>query len=293
MTAPSRKISIGCVYRPEFPPEQLAAAARTADAAGVDELWLWEDCFLAGGVSAAAIALSHSEHLRVGVGVLPVPMRNVALAAMEIANLNRSFPGRVRIGVGHGVQEWMAQIGEKVASPMTLLREYLTCLSALLRGESVTYTGRYVSLSEVSLQWPPDPGTELLAAATGPKTLALSGELATGTVLTGGTTPDEVRTAITHINPAGPHSVVVFVPCAIGSDAQQVIRREIEHWKFSHDVDPNDLAAYGEPADIATATSRWIDAGADTVLLQPTAQADITTFLHTVGTEIRPLLQQK
>jgi alkanesulfonate monooxygenase SsuD/methylene tetrahydromethanopterin reductase-like flavin-dependent oxidoreductase (luciferase family) len=289
VTAPSRSTRIGCVYRPEFPPEHLAAAARTADQAGVDELWLWEDCFLAGGISAAAIALSNSDHLTVGVGVLPVPMRNVALAAMEIANLSRAFPGRVRIGVGHGVQDWMAQIGEKVASPMTLLREYLTCLTGLLRGETVTYTGRYVSITDVALRWPPDPGTELLAAATGPKTLALSGELASGTVLTGGTTPDEVRTAITHIGAQRPHSVVVYLLCALGAGAREEIEREIEYWKLDA---TNDVAVHGEPAEVAAAARRWIDAGADTLLLQPTAQTDIQSYLHTVGTEIRPLLAQ-
>jgi hypothetical protein len=40
------------------------------------------------------------------------------------------------------------------------------------------------------------------------------------------------------------------------------------------------------------AARRWITAGADTVLLQPTAEADVQSFLHTVGTQIRPLLQQ-
>lgn len=290
MTAEAqRKTRVGCVYRPEFPPEKLAAAARSADAAGVDELWLWEDCFLSGGISAAAIALSHSEHLTVGVGVLPAPMRNVALTAMEIATLSRSFPGRVRIGVGHGVQDWMGQIGVRVASPMTFLREYLTCLRALLGGESVTYTGRYVALSDVQLQWPPAPAIEVLAAATGPRTLQLAGELATGTVLTGGTTPTQVRTAIGQIGAAGPHSVVVYLPCAIGANAQALIQREIQHWELDETAD---VAVYGEPAEIAVAARRWVDAGADTVVLQPTAEADIHRFFDTVGTEIRPLLQR-
>src|SRR3954453_15644290 len=73
---------VGCVCRPEIAPERIATAAAAADAAGLDELWLWEDCFQAGGISAAAIALSHSSRLTVGVGVLPAPMRNVALTAM-------------------------------------------------------------------------------------------------------------------------------------------------------------------------------------------------------------------
>lgn len=154
-TGAARRLRVGCVYRPQFAPERLAATATAADEAGLDELWLWEDCFLA--AVAAAIALSHSTRLTVGIGVLPAPMRNVTLPAMEIATLARSFPGRARIGVGHGVQDWMAQIGEKVDSPMTLLREYLTCLTALLHGESVTSRGRFVNLDNVALDWPPDP----------------------------------------------------------------------------------------------------------------------------------------
>jgi alkanesulfonate monooxygenase SsuD/methylene tetrahydromethanopterin reductase-like flavin-dependent oxidoreductase (luciferase family) len=40
--------------------------------------------------------------LQVGVGLLPVPLRNPALAAMEIATVARLFPGRFRPGLGHG-----------------------------------------------------------------------------------------------------------------------------------------------------------------------------------------------
>src|SRR5690348_14461942 len=88
-------VSVGAVFRPQVDPARLATAARAADAAGLDELWLWEDCFLAGGISAAAIALANSENLVLGIGVLPVPMRNVAMTAMEIATLDRAYPGRV------------------------------------------------------------------------------------------------------------------------------------------------------------------------------------------------------
>lgn len=285
---------VGVVFRPQIPPERLAAAARAADDAGLDELWLWEDCFLAGGVSAAAIALSHSTELTVGVGVLPVPMRNVALTAMEIATLARAFPGRVRIGVGHGVQDWMAQIGQRVDSPMTLLREYLTCLTALLRGERVTFVGRYVSLDGVALDWPPPAGTEVLAAATGPKTLRLSGELAAGTVLAGGTTPDDLGAAVAHIRAGGDlrperaaHSVVAYVLCATGPTAQADLRAEIEHWE----LDPaDDVGVAGDAGEVAAGARRWAEAGAATVVLQPAAGADIEGFVRFVGAEVRPML---
>ncbi|MBI5339456.1 MAG: LLM class flavin-dependent oxidoreductase [Mycolicibacterium rufum] len=285
---------VGCVYRPQTAPERIGAAAAAADAAGLDELWLWEDCFLAGGISAAAIALSHSSRLTVGVGVLPVPVRNVALAAMEIATLARAFPGRLRIGVGHGVQDWMAQIGERVGSPMTLLREYLTCLTALLRGERVTFHGRYVDLDEVQLDWPPDPAPGILAAAVGPKTLRLSGELAAGTVITGGTSPDQLRDAVSHIRAgqgsgAHRHSVVTYLRCTTGADAGRDLRDEIGEWGF----DPGaDVGVSGSADEIAGASRRWLRAGADTLVFQPRAAAPIEEFVDFVGTEVAPLLRR-
>lgn len=287
-------VRVGAVFRPEVAPERLAGAARAADDAGLDELWLFEDCFLAGGISAAAIALANSSRLTVAVGVLPAPMRNVAGAALEIATLNRAFPGRVRIGLGHGVQDWMAQIGAKVPSPLTFLREYLTALRALLDGERVTLAGRYVHLDDVQLDWPPAPGAPLLCAATGPRTLQLSGELASGTVLTSGTTPDAVRAAVENIRQGQarrvtpvPHSVIAYVQCTAGADAKTLALQEITRWGFDTEADN---AVYGTPAEIADGARRWIDAGADTIVLQPSADTDFAEFATIVGTEVQPLL---
>lgn len=111
-----RPTTLGVVFRPQLPPERLRAVVEAADATGLEELWLWEDCFLEGGVATAAMALSWSERVHIGIGLLPVPLRNPALAAMELATLSRAFPGRLRIGLGHGVQDWMEQVGARVAA---------------------------------------------------------------------------------------------------------------------------------------------------------------------------------
>src|SRR4051794_17599173 len=186
---------LGAVCRPQLPPERLRALARVADTAGLEELWLWEDCFWGSGIATASAVLGWTDRLRVGVGLLPVPLRNVALAAMEIATLHRLFPGRVDIGVGHGVQDWMEQVGARVESPVTLLREHLAALRALLRGDTVSVVGRYVHLDQVALDWPPASPPAVLAGATGPRSLRLCGEAADGTILVAGTTPDGIREA--------------------------------------------------------------------------------------------------
>jgi alkanesulfonate monooxygenase SsuD/methylene tetrahydromethanopterin reductase-like flavin-dependent oxidoreductase (luciferase family) len=130
---------------------------------------LWEDCFLEGGIAQAAVVLVLSESLTVGVGVLPAPLRNVVITAMEIATLEAMFPGRLRVGIGHGVQNWMRQAGAAAASPLTLMREYVTALGDLLAGRSVTVDGRYVRLAEVRLDWAPQQRVPVLIGGTGPR----------------------------------------------------------------------------------------------------------------------------
>ena len=186
---------IGVTFRPQLPPEELRGVVEAADAAGADELWLWEDCFLEGGLTTSVAALAWSSRLTVGIGVLPVPMRNPALAAMEAATVARLFPGRFVLGLGHGVQEWMHQIGTGVDSPMTLLREHATAVRDLLAGETVDVAGRYVRLDGVTLDWPPAQPPELLLAGRGPRTVALAGEIAEGVILDGNGTLDDVRRA--------------------------------------------------------------------------------------------------
>ncbi|PZU46823.1 MAG: LLM class flavin-dependent oxidoreductase, partial [Arsenicicoccus sp.] len=108
------------------------------------------------GIAPAAAALAWTSRLSVGIALMPVPLRNVALTAMEIATLARLFPGRFLPAVGHGVLDWMGQTGARVESPMTLLREYVQALQSLLVGDRVTCSGRYVTLDDVALDWPPE-----------------------------------------------------------------------------------------------------------------------------------------
>src|SRR5256885_10431507 len=136
--------------------------------------------------------LAATSRLTVGIGLMPVPLRNVALTAMELATMSRLFPGRLMAGVGHGVLPWMSQVGARAESPLTLLREYTAALHALLRGETVTTRGRYVSLDDVTLDWPPAVPPPLLVGGVKPRTVALAGELADGVIISSGPSPDEI-----------------------------------------------------------------------------------------------------
>jgi alkanesulfonate monooxygenase SsuD/methylene tetrahydromethanopterin reductase-like flavin-dependent oxidoreductase (luciferase family) len=287
--------TLGATFRPQLPPERLRSIAQAADEAGVEEIWLWEDCFLEGGIAAAAAALAWTRRVPVCVGILPAPLRNVALTAMETATIARMFPGRFGLGIGHGVQDWMGQVGARPESPLTLLREYADALRGLLSGDEVTTVGRYVTLDAVRLDWPPLNAVPIWAAGEGPKTLRLTGEVADGTILTGGTNPDAVRHARTLIDEGraasgrlGHHRVVVYVPAAFGAGAEERLEVELRRWG----LDPADeVGVAGRAEQVADGVRRWVDAGADTVVLQPAGDdPDPEAFMHVVGSEVRPLL---
>jgi alkanesulfonate monooxygenase SsuD/methylene tetrahydromethanopterin reductase-like flavin-dependent oxidoreductase (luciferase family) len=266
--------TVGAVFLPELPPERLRPVAEAADEAGLAQLWLWEDCFRESGIAAAAAVLAWTDRLTVGVGLLPVPLRNVAITAMELATLQRLFPGRAIVGVGHGVQDWMGQVGARVESPLTLLREQLDALRELLAGRSVTTAGRYVRLDRVALDWPPPQTPPVLAGAEGPRTLRLVGSHADGTILTAGTTPAQLTRARELIEEGraeagrdGPHPVTVYLLAAAGTDAQSRVDAEAARWGWPTSAD---RAAVGSVDAVAAQVARWAAAGADTVILQPT-----------------------
>ncbi|MEU7871538.1 LLM class flavin-dependent oxidoreductase [Dactylosporangium sp. NPDC049140] len=287
--------TLGAVFLPQLPPERLRSIVTAADEAGLEELWLWEDCFLEGGLTTAAAALAWSSRLRVGVGLLPVPLRNVAIAAMETATLFRMFPGRATIAGGHGVQDWMGQVGVRAESPLTLLREYTLALRALLAGERLSTQGRYVRLDDVALDWPPPGPAPILVGATGPKTLRLSGEVSDGTVLTAGNDVatvhraraliDEGRTAAGRTDA---HEIVMYLHCATGPDAEARLAAERVRWKYAADAD---VLVAGDEHAVADSVRRWAEAGVDRVILQPTPDdPDPEGFVRFVAERVRPLV---
>ncbi|WP_167474245.1 LLM class flavin-dependent oxidoreductase [Nocardia arthritidis] len=282
--------SLGVVFEPQNPPEQLREVVRVADSAGLEQLWLCEDCFAEGGIATAAAALAWSERVRIGVGVLPAPLRNVAVTAMEIATLERIFPGRTIWGVGHGNQQWMSQAGARVASPLTLLREYLDALRGLLAGERISVRGRYIRLDDVALDWPPAAAPTVIVGGFGPRTLRLAGAAADGVVT--GTALAGMRQAIELTQEDRPHggdfSFMVQLVAATGPGAAE--RAEAEVRKLGH-TSEDGLCAVGDAQAIADTVAQWAQAGADTVILEPTPdEPDPVGFVRFIAEKVSPLI---
>ena len=289
--------SLGVVLVPTLPPEALRPLAAAADD-HLDELWLWEDCFKESAVASAAAALAWTDRVRVGIGLAPVPLRNVALLAMELATLHRLFPGRLRPGIGHGVQDWMGQVGARAASPLTLLGEYAQALRLLLDGQEVTVSGRYVTLDRVRLDWPPEPGTPVLIGGGGPKTLELAGRLGDGIVIGSAVSESELGDAVAAgragwasagAGARAPMPVVTHLLAATGPGAEQRLADELGRWGRPDGAPGRGVA--GDATTVADAVRRLAALGATTVVLQPTEdEPDLGAFVRFVGRDVRSAL---
>lgn len=215
---------LGVCFPREFPPNLVIEFAQRLEEGGADELWVIEDCFYTAGISLAATALARTERLGVGIGILPAVARNPAITAMELATLARLAPGRLTAGIGHGVQDWMEQIGARQTSPVTALTEVITAVRALLAGEMVSMEGQTVTLRDVRLDPPPGVAPPVIAGVRGPKSLAAAGQCADGIVLAELTGPGAVRQALSQAAPVGPFETVVYTSFTIDDDRKAARR---------------------------------------------------------------------
>ncbi|MBU4336128.1 MAG: LLM class flavin-dependent oxidoreductase [Actinobacteria bacterium] len=196
----------------DLPPGQVTAYARRAEALGFEALWVVEDLGFRGGIAQATAVLATTSTIRVGIGVLPAAVRNPAFAAMELATLAQLFPGRLDVGIGHGMPGWLRSVGAWPRTPLRLLEEHLVTVRALLNGERVDAPDALVPIEGFALDPAavPEVVPPLLAGVRGPRSLAMSGRVADGTVLAEPCTPEYVRAAVEQIAAPGPHAIVTY-----------------------------------------------------------------------------------
>ena len=209
------------VFDRAFPASAVADYARRAEAAGLDQLWLIEDCFYTAGVSLAATALAATERIGVGLGIMPAVARAVPITAMEIATLANIAPGRFHPGIGHGVQAWMGQMGVRPASPLAALDETISSVKRLLAGDEVTLDGREVRLDRVRLEQPPSVVPPIVAGVARKKSLAVAGRVADGVVFGEGAGPAYIRWALEQAGNPDPFRVVTFTMMMVSSDRRE------------------------------------------------------------------------
>lgn len=235
MSTPS---PVGLVLGSHMPAEGITRTAKQAEELGFGELWFSEDCFFTGAMAGVTAALSVTERLPVGIGIVSAVTRHPALLAMELATISRLHPGRLIPGVGVGVPAWLDQMGIRPRSPMSAMRECITNLRALLDGQKVEFEGRVFEFHEVALTHLPNERLPIYTGIVNENGLRLSGEIADGTVLSVLAGIDYVRWARERIREGAAvagregeaHRVVTYTLFSVDHDsdrAKQAVRDSV------------------------------------------------------------------
>ena len=151
------------VFPGEPPPTApfLQDFARRAEEVGFDSLWVIDHLFDAPPsyrviymepLTSLALVVGVTRHIRLGTGILVLPLRDPVLTAKSLANLDVTSEGRLIFGAGVGwdVREFQACQVPK-ASRGRRMDEMLDIIKGLWTQESFSYQGRYFRLSDVTL----------------------------------------------------------------------------------------------------------------------------------------------
>jgi probable F420-dependent oxidoreductase len=162
-------------------PDAAVAVAQHAEAVGFESVWSGEHFVLPDpqplGFSmpptlplldplvALALVASETQTLKLGTGILILPLRNPVVLAKGLASLDIVSRGRLIVGVGAGyIPEEFAAVGITMAERGARMDEYICALRNLWRAEQPRFDGRFVTLQGVDAHPRPlqQPGPPLV-----------------------------------------------------------------------------------------------------------------------------------
>jgi F420-dependent oxidoreductase-like protein len=198
---------------------------------GFSSAWI-SNIFGVDALTALAVAGSAVPGIEVGTAVVPSYPRHPAVLAQQALTTSLATGGRLLLGIGLSHQMVIEDMyGYSFDRPARHMREYLSVLLPLLRGEQADFEGETLR-AKIGLSTPrPVDRVPLLLAALAPAMLRLAGEQTDGTILwmTGpATVRDYVVPAITAAarNAGRPDPRVVCVlPVCVTDDPDQARKR--------------------------------------------------------------------
>jgi F420-dependent oxidoreductase-like protein len=175
-------MAIGCFISPGRSFERAVERLRLAEELGYDtaltnHIAAWDS------LTVLAAYARETERINLGTGVVPIYTRTPATMAQTAASIDTFSGGRMRLGLGVShkvtVEGWH---GTHIGRPAKEMREYVTIVRAILRGEEPPAGERWQTAFRLA-GLDPRPELPIWIAALSPVMLRLAGQIADGVVL--------------------------------------------------------------------------------------------------------------
>ena len=283
--------SDGAGRTPSWP--DIRAFAEHAEAAGLDSVWVCDHFFgsMPGappeGVHEAwtlATALATAtKRVEIGQLVTCATYRNPGLLAKMAVTADAVSGGRLLLGLGAGWHDTeYAAFGYPTDHRVSRLEEVLEIVVPLLRGETVSFAGRFHGVVDAVLLPPPDRRIPLLVAGNGPRMLRLTARHAEAWNTAWFAGPDERL-----------RERVAALESALGEEGRDpsTLRRTVGMYVADPAVAPDESEAFtGSVDDLAETLTRFGELGfADVIaVLEPMNERSLDRLAEARNLVISP-----
>ena len=186
------KIDIEFNSGAQLPMDAIPKLAQLAETHGFDCAWGGEANNKDPTVMLSAIA-AVTERIKVGSAVYHILGRTPATLALQAAGLDELSSGRFLLGIGSSNPTIAKWHGQTLDHPLGRVEEYVDIARAALRGEKLSYSGKYFSAQNFKMAFKPSGRViPIYLAAFGPKMTRLAGRISDG-VLINMANPAEIR----------------------------------------------------------------------------------------------------
>ncbi len=161
--------------------DDIIGVAKNVEQAGLDNVWL-ANIFSFDAITTLALIGRETERIGLGTAVTPTYPRHPTAIAQQALTTSAATNNRFTLGIGLShklVIEDM--LGMSYDKPAKHMREYLSVLMPLVRGEQANFQGEQYRVQGVALDIPGSQPMPVVLAALGPTMLKIAAQMADGT----------------------------------------------------------------------------------------------------------------
>jgi probable F420-dependent oxidoreductase len=267
---------VGALPDPGF----FRAVAELAEETGYDSIWAGDHVSFHNPILDVTVALAcfaaRTERIAIGAAVVLLPLRHPSLVAREFGSLDYLSGGRAIVGVGVGGEggKDFEAVGVDPRERGARTDESMQALRELFRGPGASFSGRFFSFAEVTIEpQPVQPGGPPLWVGGGSAAaLRRAGRLGDGWIPIWAS-PERFAAGFAevrrHAEEAGrdPGAIApaVMCPALVGEDCRERLAAHLAR-RYAMNVEPHLIDRYciaGSEEDCTARVRAYADAGVD------------------------------